>query len=292
MAKKAKKVLEMAKVISTADIDFVSTVLHPNDHEAEDIDIERQMVDDPDINLNRFFHKGTSNTTEMRRHFVKKRKSGVKEESHIDPEELDGLLQLLNVSPATVKSSADEKDIVADLRTKIEDDLFREQHERDLMMERKAGFWRWASKKAYKRLVQNGRIWSEKESDSASSKNYDIDVDTTSVSSAALGGADDEEATEPDAESNGPPEESVANGGSKFMLEPTPKKTQTPRKLKIEDNAWTTVGKPGKLKTPTGNFKLVHNKGLGKIANSPSYTTTNFYGGYDEESMIDDDSEY
>jgi hypothetical protein len=271
--KKAKKVSEMVKVVSSADIDFVSKVLHPADAEVDDLDIERQLVEDPDIYLNRFFHKGTSNTTEMRRAFVQKRKAGGKEETHVDPKELDGLLQLLNVSPLVSKSTAEERTIIADLRKKIEDDLIQEQHEKELMMMRKAGFWRWASKKAYKRLVQHGKIWGEKDSDNQSSRNDDT---TTASSSNAVGGAGGE-STEPDSDASLPSEDSVTKAMSTFKLDTPPTKSRIPRKVKEVKDGWTTVGKPGRVRTPTGSFKLVRNEGLTKVANSPSPGTHGFY---------------
>jgi hypothetical protein len=272
VAKKAKKISEMAKVVSSGDIDFVSKVLHPNEPDVNEIDIERQLVEDPDIQLNRFFHKGTSNTRDVRNQFVKKheRKAGGKEELHVDPEELDGLLQLLNVSPLTSKSSAEEKVILTDLREKIEDDLIREQREKELMMQRKRGFWRWASKKAYKRLVQNGRIWSEKDGNSQASRSDE----TTTSSSSAVGGAE-ADSTEPDSDTGPPSEDSISEAMSILKLGSDPATLQaagkeTPRKIKDMNDGWTTVGKPGKVKTPAGKVKLMHNKGLDKIGNSPS----------------------
>lgn len=260
----------MVKVVSSADIEHVCKVLHPEDS-VEDTELERQLVDDPDIHLNRFFHKGTSNTTEMRRQFVKKRKDGGREEFHVDSKELNGLMQLLDVSPLTTQSTAEERAIVTDLRRNVEEDLIREHHEKELMMVRKAGFWRWASKKAYKRLVQHGKIWSEKDADGYGAKN-----DDTASSSSAVGGAE-EESTEPDLEDNVPSEENLSEVLSEFKLDTAPVKTQTPRKLKAENIGWTTVGKPGRAKTPTANFKLVHNKGLTKIANSPKPTDQGLY---------------
>ena len=127
-AKKAEKISKMAKVVGSADIEFVARVLHPEDPE-DDLEIVRQLVDEPDVQLNKFFHKGTGNTTEMRRAFVKKR-----------------------------------------------------EH----MMIRKAGFWRWASRKPYKRLVQHGKIWSDRNDDNSSSRNHDI----TRSSSNAVGVAE------------------------------------------------------------------------------------------------------
>ena len=271
-AKKAKKISEMAKVVSSADIDFVSKVLHPNEPDVNEIDMERQLVEDPDIQLNRFFHKGTSNTRDVRNQFVKKheRKAGGKEELHVDPEELDELLQLLHVSPLTSKSSAEEKAIVTELREKIKNDLLREQREKELMMERKGGFWRWASKKAHKRLVENGRIWGEKDSNSQASRTEE----TTTRSSSAVGGAE-ADSEEPDSDTRPTSEDSISEAMSTFKLGSEPATVQatekaTPRKIKDTNEGWTTVGKPSKVKTPAGKVTLMHNKGLDKIGKSPN----------------------
>ena len=253
-AKKAEKISKMAKVISSADIESVARVLHPEDPE-DDLEIERQLVDDLDIQLNKFFHKGTSNTTEMRRAFVKKRKTGRKEEPHVDPEDLDGLLQLLDVSPATSRSTAGERTIIVELRKKIEGDLVKVQHEKELMMDRKAGFWRWASKKAYKRLVQHGKIWSDRDGDYSSSKKDD--TTTTTSSSDAVGGAELESA-DPDTE-NVDPGEWRTKATKTYNLGTATSKPLTPRKFESANDGWITVGRPAKAKKPTGNLKLVHN---------------------------------
>lgn len=267
----------MTKVVSSADVDFVATVLHPEEPEWDDIEIERQLVDDPDVQLNRFFHKGTSNTTEMRRAFVKTRKTAGKEVAHVDPEELNGLLQLLNVSPITTKSTMEERKLVQDLLKKIEEDLIKEQREKELMMIRKGGFWRWASKKAYRRLLQHGRIWSEKDnSENQSSKN-----DGTASSSSAVGGAE-QEPTETDSEGE-PSEDSISDTLKNFKLDTAPTKFQsrTPRKINAENDGWTTVGKAATPKatpkTQVGNLKLVRNDGLARLANKSSPGAHGFY---------------
>ena len=272
-AKKAKKVSEMAKVVSQFDIDFVSKVLHPNDIESEDIEIERQLVDDPDINLNRFYHKGTSNTREIRNDFVKKERRGNKEETHVAPEELEGLLQLLNISPITAATSAEEKAIITDLRKKITDDLLHVQNEKELMMMRKGGFWRWASKKAYRRLLQNGKIWGEKGGDSMVAKSDDTGA---SSSDSAVAGADTE-LTEPDTDAITPSEDDLVTPISKLQIRRTLSPIHTPRTATASSDGWTTVGKPGKARPAIGNLKLSHNGGLSKLAQTPTTKSPGFF---------------
>jgi hypothetical protein len=255
-AKKAEKISKMAKVVSSADIEFVARVLHPEDP-IDDLEIEHQLVDDPDVQLNKFFHKGTSNTTEMRRAFVKKCKVGGKEEPHVDPEELDGLLQLLDVSPARSKSTAEEKAIIKELREKIEADLLQVQRETEHMMMRKAGFWRWASKKAYKRLVQHGKIWSDRDGNHLSSRNDEM----ITSSSGTRGGAE-AESNESDDE-NVPPNEGRTKSMKTYKLDSSVSKhcskIPAPRKIESAKDGWTTVGRTAKVRTLTGNLKLVHN---------------------------------
>jgi hypothetical protein len=52
-----------------------------------------------------------------------------------------------------------ERALVGRLRDKIVEDLQHDHGEARETMMRKAGFWRWASRKAYNRLAENGRIW-------------------------------------------------------------------------------------------------------------------------------------
>lgn len=284
--KKSQKISEMAKVVSTAEIDFVFNVLHPRNSEADDIDIERQLAKDEDIRLNRFFHKGTGNTREVRSMFVKKKpRGGGKEEVQIDPAELDGILQLLNVSPITSSSCAQEKAIVERMRKKIEDDLICEHNEQEQMKQRKQGFWRWASGKALKRLLEHGKNWGDKSSSPARKS----DATTSSSSSAICGAEDDTESTEPDTDEgtqsdesvDTPSEDSITETMATLKIKSKPLSLGTPYRKPEIDDGWTTVAKPGKqgktkVKEPIGNFKLVHNKGLAKIG-SPNGYSHGFY---------------
>lgn len=272
-AKKAKKLSEMPKAaVSAAEIDFVAKVLHPHDPEAEEADLERQLLEDPDIKLNRAFHRGTSNRREIRNEFVKKDKhASSKAELHIDPEDLNGLLQLLDVSPLTSSSSAEEKAIHAKLKTCIETDLVNVRKETEQTMMRKAGFWRWANKRAYRRLVQNGRIGVQK---GTSTPTATTETSTSSSASAGAAETETDDTTEPDTDITTPDEDEgeieAVIEALKLDAEVGSGTPQTPKAdnddvENNEDDGWTTVGKPKAVKSPVGNVKLAHNGGLVKM---------------------------
>ena len=68
IAKKAAKIAEMPKVVTTADVEIVGSVLHPcATHGDATEEEEKHLLDDPDIMLNLYYHKGTSNTREVPR---------------------------------------------------------------------------------------------------------------------------------------------------------------------------------------------------------------------------------
>ena len=273
-AKKSKKVSEMPKVVSTADIDFVRKVLHPYTIDAEDEDIERKLLEDPDIKLNRFFHKGTSNRREIRNAFVVKDRRGSKTvDIKVEAEEMNGLLQLLDVSPITAGASAEEKAIHVKLVEKIEQNLVHVHQETEQMMMRKAGFWRWASKKAYNRLVQNGSIWGQKDGNGALGKASE--AASSSLSSTMAGAEDDEtDETETDTDITTP---SSAEGGLEQKTGALTMAAETrtaPVPSTPKDDGWTTVGVKAsyasKAKKPVGQLKLVGNGGLTKLVSSPT----------------------
>ena len=278
-AKKAKKVSEMPKVINSADIVFVAKVLHSHDSESDELEIERQLVDDPDIKLNRFFHKGTSNRRDIRNEFVKKEKRGNKLELHVhvEAEQLDQLLLSLSVSPTSASPS--EKAIVAKLRDKIERDLIHVQKETEGMMMGKGGFWRWASKKAYNKLVQNGCIWGQKDSNGIPNK---ADGTTNSSSGSTVAGADTD-STETDTDITTPSEEDeIATSISGLTIDsPASSKTIVPSSP--VDDGWTIIGNPSKVKKPVGNLTLVHNGGLAKLAQTPTPKRNRFVDFYRED---------
>lgn len=285
----------MTKVLTSTDIEIVAKVLHPNDY-IDEVELERRLLDDPDINDNRFFHKGTSNRREIRNVFVKKEKRGNgKEVLHLEAEELDGILQLLNVSPITGTTPAGERTIIAELRKKIEEYYVHDQNEKELMMMRKAGFWRWASSKAHKRLVENGKIWGVKD-DRQSGKVADVATASDDSSSQAVGGAErdaeTDTTTEADTDITTPSSEEGDDEGSAMSKRERMLPTLVPKSKDSLANiagsnscdGWTTIGNPNNVKKPVGNLKLVPNGGLLKLAQSPTAKRTAFYlDNFDDE---------
>lgn len=142
-------------------------------------------------------------------------------------------------------------------------------------MMRKAGFWRWASRKAYNRLVENGRIWSAKGSEVGSKG---------SRTESAEG---DEGLTEGDTDVTTPDEGELDAELGALRLETTdavkildvdePAATASVVEdaAAADDEGWETVGPPsGKLPSgrfyrkapPAGKLQLVHNGGLEQFA--------------------------
>lgn len=263
-AKKARKLVNIPKSVSAADIDFVAQVLDPY---ASSTDDEAQhaleLQGDPDVMLNRAFHRGTSNRRDIRNQFVAKDKRAANIEIIIDPVEIDGYLQLLDVSPLTSNSTTEEKAIHTRLKSCVEKYLVHSENEQDSLTMRKAGFWRWASKRAYERLVLDGQ------------KSSSTATPTTSNGSSRV---DTDDSTEPDTEVTTPSEAEgqleLELGGLKISVEVslgdpnTPKASGGPIKhiAAVDlDDGWTTVGRPREVKKPVGNITLVHNGGLAKM---------------------------
>ncbi|KAK0347758.1 hypothetical protein LTS16_001576 [Friedmanniomyces endolithicus] len=174
-AKKAAKLARLPKVITTADIDFVERTLHPHDHEIDLADEERRLLEDPDIKLNLYYHKGTSNTQESRYRHIKRKQSHA-DTPKIDDEELNALLAGLNVPPACQAKTTEECRLIESISKAVSEDMVNVAKEHGQIQVRKAGFWRWASKKVYNRLVQNGRLWDQSaETDAMKRKDSVVD---------------------------------------------------------------------------------------------------------------------
>lgn len=280
-AKKARKISEMPKAaLNAATVEHVGRVLHLNDHDCEDGELELQFLnDDAEIKNNRFFHKGTSNKREIRNEFVKKDRKGDKDVFHVGTKEMEGLLQLLDVSPVTTSTLPEEKRIIEELKQKIEKDLVQAQEENEGFMMRKAGFWRWASKKAYNRLVANGRIWEEKGDGSHAAKSDESGGSTEgdAVLSTDSGDAtDDTNITEPDTDGVSEVTESVST-----LTLATPKTPKATAAAKGLEHGWMSVSKTkgsnkSKKATPNMKIKLTPNGGLAKMVQSSTPRTTGF----------------
>lgn len=290
-AKKAKKLSSMPKSsITSSEIQFVADILDPQTLDAEDADLERQLLEDPDIKLNTAFHPGTSNRREIRNEFVVKDKRATrKDDLHVDPDELVGILQLLNVSPPPT-SSVEEKAIHEKLRGCIEHHLINVHNETEALMMRKAGFWRWASKKAYKRLVSNGRIRSQKSGSSSSgtgtggpqsaASSVDVDEETESDTDVTTPEDEDGEIERKLAEMAIDDEPMVS-----YSLGSKPSNTISidPSREEDIDEGWTTVGKPKAIKEPAGTIILMHNGGLTNMTSpvTPTPRRRGFVTSYD-----------
>jgi len=158
-AKKAAKAAERPRVVTAKDLKQIGQILHPSDEDnTEDLDFEKQLLEDDAIDRNRYYHRGTANTREMRHRIVRQERAG-KIELHITEEETKRIMAELKVPRLDEAGSRSERAAIVAIHKAVEEDLIHCHNEDQQMMMRKAGFWRWASRKAYERLVANGRIW-------------------------------------------------------------------------------------------------------------------------------------
>ena len=266
-AKKAAKLAGLPKVITTADIEFVAKILHPNDHEGDDAEEERRLLEDPDIKLNLYYHKGTSNHKEVRhRHIKRKQKGG--NGFLVDDEELDGLLAEMKVPKASEVKLGEERRLVDRIRKAVENDLINVAKEQEQTQMRKAGFWRWASKKVYTRLLQNGRLWdqtgdamdSQKRKDSAYVRPDDDEDGAAQLAKLDLRAGDD---TSAGAESTMPTKVSTPTSEKRKSMPASPKSSTT-------EGDWMHVGKKSRAApSPNVQLKMSGNGGLAKLMVKP-----------------------
>ncbi|KAI7552360.1 hypothetical protein KC331_g1939 [Hortaea werneckii] len=160
-AKKAAKVAGMAKVVTAAEINFVTETLHPTCCTNDDAEDEDNLVEDLDIKFNLYYHKGTTNTREARsRHMDNKQRK--KSEPNIEESEIDAFMAALRI-PTTGFDGKDQQNLIREIRDAVRDDLTRVAKEDEQTAIRKAGFWRWASKKTYDRHVANEKARAQKD---------------------------------------------------------------------------------------------------------------------------------
>lgn len=157
-AKKAAKAMDRDKFVTTADILRVAKTLHPEpekDMDAADADAEL-FSEDQDIKWNLGFNYSTCNTNSMRQSYVSTQRS-----SHYQVPEADieSFLEQLEVN---INAVGKEGELVADLVKAIKSDLIHFHDEVEGTARNKAGFWRWANKKAYRALMDRGKAWEDK----------------------------------------------------------------------------------------------------------------------------------
>ena len=270
-AKKAAKVADMPKVLTAAEVDLVARTLHPHDYEMDKVEAERRLVEDPDIIDNLYFHRGTSNTREVRyRHL--EHKQADKGLAIIQESEIDALLADLHV-PATDKlKTKAERMAVEAIRKAVRDAMEQTATERDETTMRKAGFWRWASKKTYKKLVANGSIWEHKADNSETPKRKDSGFPKALNVKASLIGdkpalktvsspgtiADSSSLLSPTTFSGPRRKVAIAGSAASTRLSISGTKAQA-------SDEWTTVGKAEAVKKPVGKLTFSGNGGLTKL---------------------------
>ncbi|KAK5133708.1 hypothetical protein LTR08_007462 [Meristemomyces frigidus] len=269
VAKKAAKIADMPKVITTADIDFVANILHPcaTDSDAAQEE-EQRLLEDPDIILNLYYHKGTSNTREIRYRHLKHKQADGNIEIDIEASDLDALMVALKVPDVATVGTEAERRVIRTLREAVRDDMIKMQKEHEQTVMRKAGFWRWASRKAYDRLMANGSIWEQKGESSDVTKRKD------SVFSAESNG--DAEEVDTINEGVNTPESTADTTDVIPKSEPRHKVTSPrtptfcPRSVSGDtagqaEDKWTTVGRSKPIKKLVGTLKLFRNGGLDKF---------------------------
>ncbi|KAI7156105.1 hypothetical protein KC349_g6499 [Hortaea werneckii] len=285
-AKKAAKVASMAKVVTAAEISSVAETLHPNCPTNDDAEDENSLVEDFDIKFNLYYHKGTTNTREARsRHMDAKQRK--KSEPNIEESEIDAFIAALKI-PATGLDGKDQQNLIREIRDAVRDDLTRVAKEDEQTAIRKAGFWRWASKKTYERHVAKARAQKDdaevlKRKDSA-----DLVVEAEDDQQDESEDVQEVDDTGSIAETADAPSTSSApiarlQDHTVSASRPTRSTTQSEESLDSNEAEWTTVGKlklsakPDKTLSPTP-LKLAGNGGLKKLDQTPSPTTLKLMG--------------
>ncbi|KAK3677934.1 hypothetical protein LTR78_002029 [Recurvomyces mirabilis] len=261
-ARKTAKLASMPKVVTTADIEFVAEVLHPHDSHKDEAEEERRLLEDPDIKLNLYFFKGTTNTREARRRHLKPKVKG-EQEFIIEEDELAALLFSLSVPASDQVKTTRARQLVEQIRLAVRDDLVHVAKEHEQTMMRKAGFWRWASRKAYDRLVHNGRLWDD------TSDSGDVASRKDSVANAM------EDLGMKENDSSG----QKASQTLQISAPKTPAFAERKKSGKDAllaspaiDDGWTQVGRTTtkrKTETPATSIKLSGNQGLAKLQVKP-----------------------
>ncbi|KAI7234789.1 hypothetical protein KC330_g4623 [Hortaea werneckii] len=285
-AKKAAKVANMAKVVTAAEINFVAETLHPTCSTNDDAEDENSLVQDFDIKFNLYYHKGTTNTREARsRHMDAKQRK--KSEPNIEESEIDAFMAALKI-PTSGLDGKGQQSLIREIRDAVHDDLTRVAKEDEQTAIRKAGFWRWASKKTYERHVAKARAQKDdaevlKRKDSADPVVEAEDVqevqDNIPQEMGNIGSVAEV------ADAPGIPSTPIARlqGHDLQANGPSSPTTQSEEKLDSNEAEWTTVGKlklsakSDKTRYPT-TLKLTGNGGLKKLDQTPSPTTLKLAG--------------
>lgn len=158
-AKRAAKAAERAPITTSKEIERIGQILCLE--EPADGEFERTLLSDKSIENNVCYHPGTANSRETRHRIIHQEKSR-KFEIKLSDAEMDRIMSEFKVPSLALASSKKERALIIRLRSKVAEDFEHNSREARDTMARKAGFWRWASRKAYNRLIANGSIWDAK----------------------------------------------------------------------------------------------------------------------------------
>ncbi|KAK6430273.1 hypothetical protein LTR95_013575 [Oleoguttula sp. CCFEE 5521] len=282
-AKKAAKAATRPPPIRAEDIKRISHILHPVDK--EEADFEQALLNDDDINMNKYYHRGTANTSEMRARFIKQHRAGLAEPV-IQEADMKRILAELKVPEKT--SGKIEIALVEQIRNAIKEDMVHVHGEEQQTMMRKKSFWRWASKKAYARLLAHGMIWDWKIGDGgyasadavAGAEEVDRDEPMEAVEGLEEGvenfglgdttpelSAADEQS---DASRAGPASTPNTSRNTSASSEPRGRRLlRDEAQPEPEDDGWTPIAKAKSGRRakapPPMKFKLEANHGLGHL---------------------------
>ncbi|KAI7372391.1 hypothetical protein KC336_g20659, partial [Hortaea werneckii] len=278
--------------VTAAEISFVAESLHPTCSANDGAEDEDSLVEDFDIKFNLYYHKGTTNTREARnRHLDNKQRK--KSEPNIEESEIDTLIAALKI-PSSSMDSKDQQNLVREIRDAIRDDLVRMSKEDEQTAIRKAGFWRWASKKTYDLHVANAKARAQK---------GDAEMPKRKDSADPVAEPEDVQEVEGNAPRKMESTDSIAETTDAVRAPTTPttglqdrvvlasgssgSKPQSEEKLDTDEAEWTTVGssklsaRSDKMLSPT-TLKLTGNGGLKKLqVKTSGYSAIAFSGNDD-----------
>lgn len=160
--KRRERAASRTPVVREGDIEHIGQILYPG--KSRDEDFRKYLLMDESINDNLYYHPDTSSSRQERLRFFSHERSG-KVEIKLSDEEMNRIMTELKVFDSAHNKNKKERDIVNNLKEKINEDAVHDQREAQEFWKRKASFWRWASRKVYDRLVANERIWDWKNGD-------------------------------------------------------------------------------------------------------------------------------
>ncbi|KAI7424887.1 hypothetical protein KC336_g7009, partial [Hortaea werneckii] len=278
--------------VTAAEISFVAESLHPTCSANDGAEDEDSLVEDFDIKFNLYYHKGTTNTREARnRHLDNKQRK--KSELNVEQSEIDTLMASLKIPTSSIDGK-DQQNLVREIRDAVRDDLVRMAKEDEQTAIRKAGFWRWASKKTYDLHVANGKARAQK---------GDAEMPKRKDSADLVAEPEDVQEVEGNAPRKMESTESAAETTDAIRAATTPttglrdrivlasgssgSKPQSDEKLDSNEAEWATVGKSklsarsDKTLSPT-TLKLTGNGGLKKLqVKASGYSAIAFSGNDD-----------